>query len=120
MLSSTPRCFKPADEIADGLVHAMDHGGIHGHDVIEAILFGGRQCLPTLDRLGTRRGCPRGFDDTQLPLARDALITERVPACLVSAAKLRDLLGGRLQREVRRVVAEMQVKRLLRRAAPHQ
>ena len=51
-------------------------------------------------------------------LPRMALLAELVPAVFVLAAELGDVLRRRLQREMRRVVREVEEERLLRRAAP--
>ena len=92
----------------------MHGSGIDGHEMVKTVLLLRRVVFPEFD--GGRARCffPRGVDDAELLLAGDAGVPQCSPAFFVLAAKLRDGVRRRLQREVRSVVAEVQVKRLLR------
>lgn len=105
--------FEAVHEIADGLIHAMHGGGIDGHEVVKAVLLLRCVVFPQLDGGRAWRFFPRGIHDAEFLLAGDAGIAQGSPAVFVFAAKFGDGIRWCLEREMRRVVAEVQVKRLL-------
>lgn len=102
--------FETRNKIADGFVHAMDDGGVGGHEVVEAVLFSGGNFGPGLDGIGSRSFFPIGIDDSEFLLFRVATVADGAPADFVFAAKLSDFLGGGLEREMGGVVTEVEVK----------
>ena len=80
---------------------------------IEALAVGGRIVVMSYQSLEDRIVKQVLVDQTELKLAGIPRVAGRAPARLVGAAELRDLLRRRLQRKVRRIVAEVQVERLL-------
>ncbi len=105
--------FEAGDEIADGLVHAVDNGGVGGHEVVEAVLLFGRDVGPGLDVFGARGFGPSGIDDSQLLLFGIATVADGTPADFVLATELGDFFCGSLEGEVGGVVAEVEVEGFL-------
>ena len=103
-------------EIPDRAIHEVHGRRVDRHEVIEAILLVRGERIPGGHRCGPRRGNPAGIDETERLLPLEPLAGKHVPAPLVSAAKLLDLGSRRLEREMGRVVGQIEKERLARSA----
>ena len=101
-------------EAADRGVHVGEGGGENRHHVIVAVLLPRTEAGPRRDALGAGRERPRGVDEPGGKLPGVAGRAELVPAVSELAAEARDLGGGGLEREVRRVVREIEEERFFR------
>ena len=94
-------------------VHVRHASGVDGHDVIEAVLLRLAQRVPRRHLVGARRERPGFVHHAEFLLPGVALLAELVPADLVLAAELGDLVRRRLQREMRRVIGQVEQEGLL-------
>ena len=116
MLSSAAAGLQSLDQLADVRFDGLDHRGVNGHQMIEAVFrfLGERVPRGRLRFAGAQR--PTGINQPHLDLAAVTRFTQPVPTGPVSAAVFGDQVRRRHQRKVRRVVRQVEEERLVCRA----
>ena len=101
------------EDVADRLVHAVDHRGINRHALVHLLLFGLVECFPGRRTFVSGTNRPALIDQPHLQLTRMALSADGIPAFEIFAAILFDVLFQGVQRPVRRGERHVQEERLI-------
>ena len=85
------RVFQRSNNLPDALVHTVDHGGIDLHEgAFPVLIFG---VFPGRRLDVARRHRPRGIDEAELLDSLVAGVANRVPAAIVDAVVLFEVVG---------------------------
>ena len=107
-----PALLETIHQRPDGAVHAMHGGGVDGHDVVEPLPLALAHAVPGGRIRRTLRQWPAAVDEAHAQLPLVARLAQLVPARREFPAEPRDVLLRRHEREVRRIVRQIQEERL--------
>lgn len=102
------------EHLADALVHAVDLSGVNRHAQVKFVFVCLGHIFPCRRTLAARGHRPSLIDDAHVDHSLMALLTKRIPAALVLAAILGDILRPSVQWPMRRGIRQVQEERRIR------